>query len=155
MTNTLTLAALIGMSILGSAVARDPSTLTLTGPSVVIFHSTPAEIDKMRADEDPEQLKAARADFEAGTTRLTRALRAYPQIKVLSSSADVVHFSSPGTPPVWRYSVEGGRGYLFYRPGQPVRVFAGVRSGDGLVCEAVRTFDLKPLPPRCDALPIR
>ena len=49
MTNTLALAALIGTTIMGSAAARDPSTLTLTGPSVVIFHSTPAEIDKMRA----------------------------------------------------------------------------------------------------------
>ena len=111
-----------------------PSSITLTGPSVVILRGTAAEIDKARL-ERPEEL----AEF-----------RKHPRIRVITTTADVVRFPEPSAPPVWHYSVEGGHGYLFYQPGTAVRVYAGVRSADGLICEAARTFDVKPVPPRCD-----
>lgn len=151
------LLAALGLAVPHSyaAAPAQPVTLTLTGPSVVIFHATSAEIATARAEQEPEQLKAFNAEFSAGSTRLVAALKAHPAIKVISSSADVVRFSDTTIAPVWRYSVPGGHGYLFYRPGAPLRVFAGVRNADGLICEAARMFELKPAPPHCDPLPGR
>jgi hypothetical protein len=141
---------------LDAAKPREPVALTLTGPSVVIFHATGAEIERIRTEERGEdEYKSFKADFDNGSARLTAALKRYPQIKVMVSSADVVRFADPSVPPVWRYSVPGGFGYLLYQPGRPVRVYSGVRSGDGLACEAARLFTLKPLPPRCDPVPDR
>jgi len=134
-----------------AAAPAQPSSITLNGPSVVMFRATAAEIDSARA-ENAEQAAELRKEFDANAARFESWLKAHPRIRVITTTADVVRFPEPSTQPVWRYSVEGGRGYLFYRPGAPVRVYAGVRGADGLICEAARTFDVKPLPPRCDPL---
>jgi len=123
--------------------------VTLTGPSVVIFHASRAELARTEPEPDEDKL-AARKDFAAGASKLQEALKAHPQIKVVVSSADVVRFSDAKLPPVWRYSVGAGSGYVFYQPGKPLRVFSGDRGADGLICEASRMFDTRPRPPHCD-----
>jgi hypothetical protein len=135
-----------------AADARKPSTLTLTGPSVVIVHASPAEMteEKEKAPSE-EEFAEVNKEFQNTTTAFVKAMHAYPNVKVTTSSADVIRFSEPNVPPVWRYSVGTRTAYVFYRPGKPVRVFSGVRTADGLVCEAARLFELKPKPPRCDA----
>jgi hypothetical protein len=134
-----------------AADPRNPSALTLTGPSVVIVHASPAELreekEKARSEEEFAEVNK---DFQNTTTAFVKAMQAYPNVKVTTSAADVIRFSEPNVPPVWRYSVGTRTAFVFYRPGKPVRVFSGVRSADGLVCEAARLFDLKPRPPRCD-----
>jgi len=132
-----------------AAAPAPPSSITLTGPSVVILRATAAEIDRARL-ERPEELAEFRKDFDANAARFTTWLKAHPRIRVITTTADVIRFQEPSAPPVWHYSVEGGHGYLFYQPGAPVHVYAGVRSADGLICEAARTFEVKPLPPRCE-----
>jgi hypothetical protein len=146
--------AALAASLAGAAAPAQPSSITLSGPSVVIFRATAAETAQART-ERAEEFAEFRKDFEANATRFTKWLAAHPAIHVVTTTADVVRFSDPAAQPVWRYSVEGAHGYLFYRPGSAVHVYAGVRSADGLICEAARTFDVKPLPPRCDALPGR
>jgi hypothetical protein len=134
------------------AKEKPPAAVTLTGPSVVIFHASRADIAKAEPETDAEKEEqlAFRKDFAGGATKLQEAMRAHPQVKVIESSADVVRFSDPKMTPVWRYSVGTGYGYVFYQPGKPLRVFSGARGGDGLVCEATRVFDLKPRPANCD-----
>jgi hypothetical protein len=126
--------------------------VTLTGPSVVIFHASRTEVaEAAKSDPEPnEETLAARKDFQSGSAKLMESLKTHPQIKVIESSADVVRFSDPKVPPVWRYSVGAGYGYVFYQPGRPLRVFSGGRAADGLICEASRTFDIRPRPPHCD-----
>jgi hypothetical protein len=135
-----------------AADALKPSTLTLAGPSVVVVHASPAEMteEKEKARSE-EEFAEANKEFQNTTTAFVKAMQAYPSVKVTTSSADVIRFSEPNVPPVWRYSVGTRTAYVFYRPGKPVRVFSGVRTADGLVCEAARLFELKPRPPRCDA----
>lgn len=154
MLRRLVLAAVVLVaSALASAAAmageRPPTAITLSGPSVVIFHASRAEIAQAEPEPDEEKL-AVRKDFEGGAAKLEQALKAHPRVKVIASSADVVRFADPKVPPVWRYSVGAGFGYVFYQPGKPLRVFSGVRSADGLICEASRMFDLTPKPPHCD-----
>jgi hypothetical protein len=140
--------SLLGVStVLFAAPSREPTSLTLTGPSVVVFRASSAEIAKR---EPSEAFVEFRKDFESSTQRLLTALKSRPQIKVVVSAPDVIRFSDASVLPVWRYSVEGGYGYLFYQPGKPLRVFAGVRNADGLICEAARMFALKPNPPHCE-----
>lgn len=144
----------LALSILGFAVAADaaktpePSSLTLTGPSVVILRASAAEVAKAPRDEEFADF---RKDFDTQTSRVVTALKAHPAIKVYVSSADVIRFSDPGVPPVWRYSVGSGHGYVLYQPGAPLRVYSGVRTADGILCEAARMFSLKPRPPNCES----
>jgi hypothetical protein len=131
---------------------RNPSTLTVSGPSVVIVRASPAEMreEKEKARSEEEFVEANK-EFQNTTAAFAKAMQAYPTVKLTTSSADVIRFSEPNVPPVWRYSVGTRTAYVFYRPGKPVRVFSGVRTADGLVCEAARLFELKPKPPKCDA----
>ena len=131
---------------------RPAASLTLTGPSVVIFHASRADIARTEPETDAEKEEKVtfRKDFEGGATKLQEALKAHPQIKVIVSSADVVRFGDAKVAPVWRYSMGDGYGYVFYQPGKPLRVFAGVRSAEGLICEAYRMFGAGPRPPHCD-----
>ena len=143
----LALSLLCVSTMLCAAASREPTSLTLTGPSVVVFRASGAENAKR---EPSEAFVEFRKDFESSTQRLMTALKSRPQIQVVVSSVDVIRFSDASVPPVWRYSIEGGYGYLFYQPGKPLRVFAGVRNADGLICEAARMFALKPNPPHCE-----
>ena len=131
---------------------RPQDSLTLTGPSVVIFHGSRADVARTEPETDAEKEErlALRKEFEGGASKLQDALRAHPHIKVIVSSADVVRFSDAKVPPVWRYSLGTGYGYVYYQPGKPLRVFSGVRSADGLICEASRLFDTRPRPSHCD-----
>jgi hypothetical protein len=134
----------------GKARAAEPTTLTVKGPTVVILQGSAADLDKMR---DDEAFKDFRSGFEANVSRFIEGMKAHPQVRVVRSSADVIRFVDPKLPPVQRYSVDNGHGYVFYQPGAPARVFGNVRSGDGLLCEAARTFRWKPAPPNCDVGP--
>lgn len=140
------------MSHAATVDPRNPSTLTLSGPSVVIVHASPTEMreekEKARSEEEFAEVNK---DMQNTTSRFVKAMQAYPNVRVTTSSADVIRFADPNVPPVWRYSVGTRTGYVFYRPGKPVRVFSGVRTADGLVCEAARLFELKPKPPKCDS----
>jgi len=137
-----------------AAAPAQPSSVTLSGPSVVIFRASAAETAQART-ERAEEFAEFRKDFDANAALFTKWLAAHPGIHVVTTTADVVRFSDPAVQPVWHYSVEGGHGYLFYRPGTGVHVYAAVRNADGLICEAARTFDVEPLPANCDALPRR
>jgi hypothetical protein len=139
------------LAVAHAAAPASPSSITLSGPSVVIFRASATDVAQART-ERPEEYAEFRKDFDANAARFTKWLQAHPRIHVVTTTADVVRFSEPATQPVWHYSVDGGHGYLFYRPGAPVRVYAGVRSADGLICEAARTFEVKPLPGNCDPL---
>jgi len=125
----------------------EPTAITLTGPAIVILRPSPAEIAKEEPDDRQKELHA---DSSATRAAFVKAMRAYPQVRIMDGNVDVVRFREASTPPVWRYSVESGYGYVFYAPGQPVKVFSGSRSAEGLVCEAARMYALKPRPPKCD-----
>jgi hypothetical protein len=126
-------------SVVLAADGRDPTSLTLSGPSVVILRADDAEVAKIKFDHGFVEFEA---DFGANSSRLVEAMKSQPQIKVVASSAQTVRFSDQTVAPILRGNIETRYGYLFYRPGEPPRVYSGVRPSDGLICEAARMFQV-------------
>ncbi|SRR6266496_3015788 len=147
MNATYALALLCVSSAVFAAGGRDPMSVTLSAPSVVILRASDAEVAKIKSDHGFIEFEA---DFEANSSRLIEAMKTQPQIKVLASSAQTVRFSDQTVAPVLRSNIETRYGYLFYRPGEPPLVYSGVRPADGLICEAARMFKVEFKGHRCE-----
>ena len=106
---------------------------------VVILIDSAREQSALKDDEGFIEFSE---DFWHYTQRFVAALRAQPEIRVVTSSARQVRFSDKRVAPINRRRLEGGYGYVLYRPGAAPVVLAGVHVDDELVCAAARLYGI-------------
>ena len=121
------------------ALAQSPD-LTLAAPTIVILHEPLAVISK---HDDGGKFAKFATDFEANANRMAVALRQHPEISVIYSSAAKVSFGDTGVNPVRREDIVSHWGFVFYRPGSPPVVYAGVVEDTYLVCQAAKYFAVR------------
>lgn len=122
--------------------------LALRKPTIVILVAPAAEQKKYKDDSEYNEFSG---DFAVYANRMIAILRDHSEVKVQWSDADTVSFPGTGFKPVRRRQLETEWGYVFFRPGAPPIVQAGVADDEFLVCIAVRLYKLKIDGYKCEA----
>jgi hypothetical protein len=122
--------------------------LALRKATIVILVAPAAEQRKYKNDSEYNEFSS---DFAVYANRLITALQPYAAVTVQWSDAETVSFPGTSFAPIRRQKLETEWGYVFFRPGFPPVVHAGVAEDEYLVCIAARLFQLKVEGYKCDA----
>ena len=128
------------LAICSPGVGLAQPAVDLRRPTILVLIDPVAEI---RKHEDDREYVEALGDFGVYTNKMVNALRGQRGVRVRWSSADSVRFPGTQFKRVVRREVDGGWGYVFYRPGHEPIVYEGVAVDDDLVCTAIRLFEIK------------
>jgi hypothetical protein len=131
-----------------SAAEGKTRVLALRKATIVILVATAAEQWKYKDDSEYNEFSG---DFAVYANRLITALHSHSEVTVRWSDTDTVSFPGTSFAPIHRQKLETEWGYVFFRPGSPPVVHAGVAEDEYLVCLAARLYELKVEGYKCDS----
>jgi hypothetical protein len=123
-------------------------TIALTKPTIIILVAPKSEQRRYKDDSEYNEFSG---DFAVYANRLISTLRPYPNVTIRWSDADAVTFPGTSFKPVQRRELETEWGYVFFRPGAPPVVHAGVAEDEYLICIAAKLYGLTIQGHKCEA----